>query len=162
MADLHTSQKDLTKTPVALADLDVRIVRNIRPAGGNIDPLCHRRYLLLTLLAGYVEKLCIARADMGLCKYMVTVCTYSRHLSGEGTILSSVVHHILGAVVQDSETDTPKLAKASTVDLSKHLLILGAISDHDKAIFSFLKIVHNLPGFLWTQTIHSDASTFFH
>ena len=92
---------------------------------------------------------------MGLYKYMVTVCTYSRPLSGEEHVLSSTVfkalkhciteHHILGAVVQDGETEEPKLAKASFVDLSKHLLILGAINDHDKAISSFLEAVHNLP-----------------
>lgn len=108
--------------------------------------------------AGYNERRCIARDTLGLYGCIVTVGLYKApfQISQEsiGSTVTSALrqclfqHPVLSTIIQDGETERPKLASLSEVDLAHHVemeTMEASGQDSETALQAFLERIHNEP-----------------
>ncbi|KAF7187581.1 hypothetical protein HII31_10920 [Pseudocercospora fuligena] len=100
--------------------------------------------------AGLNEKRCIIREDLNLYNNIVTMCTFtSSEPPSRQEIIKAISaciseHPVLSVVIQDADTEQPKLRRVDTMDIDHHLDFLEAdatLSGQER-IFSKL---HNEP-----------------
>ncbi|EME86744.1 uncharacterized protein MYCFIDRAFT_206935 [Pseudocercospora fijiensis CIRAD86] len=82
--------------------------------------------------AGLNEKRCIVRENLNLYNSVATLCTYassglpSREDIVEATKACISEHAALSIVIQDADTEQPKISRAETIDVDHHIDFLDA------------------------------------